>query len=85
MQRIHGFLLGLLCLGTFFSSSAQAQTNNYTQSNRLTADATLSTAGSCGHSGGGAGTGTQRGMTTAMITGTSGSLSHSASVSLTVQ
>lgn len=31
------------------------------------------------------GTGTQRGMTTVMITGTSGSLTHSASVSLTVQ
>jgi len=45
----------------------------------------LFTAGGCGYSGGGAGTGTQRGMTTVMITGTSGSLSHSASVSLTVQ
>jgi uncharacterized protein (TIGR03118 family) len=39
----------------------------------------------CGYSGGGTGTGTQRGETTVMITGTSGSLSHSASVSLTVQ
>jgi uncharacterized protein (TIGR03118 family) len=45
----------------------------------------LFAAGGCGYSGGGAGTGTQRGMTTVMITGTSGSLSHSASVSLTVQ
>jgi len=45
----------------------------------------LFTAGGCGYSGGGAGTGTQRGMTTVMITGTSGSLSHSTSVSLTVQ
>ncbi len=45
----------------------------------------LFTAGGCGYSGGGTGTGTQRGMTTVMITGTSGNLSHSASVSLTVQ
>ena len=45
----------------------------------------LFAAGGCGYSGGGMGTGTQRGMTTVMITGTSGNLSHSASVSLTVQ
>jgi uncharacterized protein (TIGR03118 family) len=45
----------------------------------------LFTAGGCGYSGGGMGTGTQRGMTTVMITGTSGNLSHTASVSLTVQ
>jgi hypothetical protein len=31
------------------------------------------------------GTGTQRGTTTVMITGTSGSITHSTSVSLTVQ
>jgi uncharacterized protein (TIGR03118 family) len=45
----------------------------------------LFTAGGCGYSGGGMGTGTQRGTTTVMITGTSGNLSHSVSVSLTVQ
>jgi len=45
----------------------------------------LFTASGCGYNGGGMGTGTQRGTTTLMITGTSGSLSHSASVSLTVQ
>jgi len=45
----------------------------------------LFTASGCGYNGGGMGTGTQRGTTTLMITGASGSLSHSASVSLTVQ
>lgn len=45
----------------------------------------LFTATGCGSSGGGMGAGTQRGTTTLMITGTSGSLSHSASVSLTVR
>jgi uncharacterized protein (TIGR03118 family) len=42
-------------------------------------------ASGCGGYGNGAGNGTQRGMTTVMITGTSGSLSHSTSVTLTVQ
>jgi uncharacterized protein (TIGR03118 family) len=45
----------------------------------------LLAAGGCGGGSSSAGTGTQRGMTTVMITGTSGSLIHSASVSLTVQ
>jgi uncharacterized protein (TIGR03118 family) len=39
----------------------------------------------CGYNANNAGNGTQRGTTTVMITGTSGSLSHSTSVSLTVQ
>jgi uncharacterized protein (TIGR03118 family) len=45
----------------------------------------LLAAGGCGSNANSAGNGTQRGMTTVMITGTSGSLSHSTSVSLTVQ
>ncbi len=45
----------------------------------------LLAAGGCGYNANGAGNGTQRGTTTIMITGTSGSLSHSTSVSLTVQ
>jgi uncharacterized protein (TIGR03118 family) len=47
--------------------------------------AALLAAGGCGYNANSAGNGTQRGMTTVMITGTSGSLSHSASVTLTVQ
>jgi hypothetical protein len=45
----------------------------------------LLAAGGCGYNRNSAGNGTQRGMTTVMITGTSGSLSHSTSVTLTVQ
>jgi len=45
----------------------------------------LLAAGGCGYNANSAGNGTQRGMTTVMITGTSGSLSHSTTVSLTVQ
>ncbi|HMD10207.1 MAG TPA: TIGR03118 family protein [Candidatus Acidoferrum sp.] len=45
----------------------------------------LLTAGGCGYSANSATNGTQRGMTTVMITGTSGSLTHSATVTLTVQ
>jgi uncharacterized protein (TIGR03118 family) len=45
----------------------------------------LLVAGGCGYKANGATTGTQRGTTTVMITGTSGSLTHSASVTLTVQ
>jgi uncharacterized protein (TIGR03118 family) len=45
----------------------------------------LLAASGCGYKAPAAGSGTQRGMTTVMITGTSGSLSHSTSVSLTVQ
>jgi uncharacterized protein (TIGR03118 family) len=45
----------------------------------------LLAAGGCGYNANSAGNGTQRGTTTVMITGTSGSLSHSTSVSLTVQ
>jgi len=46
--------------------------------------AALLTAGGCGYDSSSA-TGTQRGTATIMISGTSGSLSHSTSVSLTVQ
>jgi hypothetical protein len=45
----------------------------------------LLAAGGCGYNANSAGNGTQRGTTTMMITGTSGSLSHSTSVALTVQ
>jgi uncharacterized protein (TIGR03118 family) len=45
----------------------------------------LLAAGGCGYNAKTAGNGTQRGTTTVMITGTSGSLSHATSVSLTVQ
>jgi hypothetical protein len=45
----------------------------------------LLAAGGCGYNAKNAGNGTQRGTTTVMITGTSGILSHSTSVSLTVQ
>jgi uncharacterized protein (TIGR03118 family) len=45
----------------------------------------LLAAGGCGYNANSAGNGTQRGTTTVMITGTSGSLSHSTTVSLTVQ
>ncbi len=45
----------------------------------------LLVANGCGYKANGMGNGTQRGTTTVMITGTSGSLSHSTSVTLTVQ
>jgi uncharacterized protein (TIGR03118 family) len=45
----------------------------------------LFAAGGCGYNANSAGNGTQRGTTTVMITGTSGSLSHATSVTLTVQ
>jgi hypothetical protein len=45
----------------------------------------LLVAGGCGGGNAMGTNGTQRGMTTVMITGTSGSLSHSTTVSLTVQ
>jgi len=45
----------------------------------------LLAAAGCGYNAKNAGNGTQRGTTTVTITGTSGSLSHSTSVSLTVQ
>jgi uncharacterized protein (TIGR03118 family) len=45
----------------------------------------LLAAGGCGYNANSVGNGTQRGTATVMITGTSGSLSHSTSVSLTVQ
>jgi hypothetical protein len=45
----------------------------------------LLVAGGCGYNANSAGNGTQRGMTTVMITGTSGNLTHSATVTLTVQ
>jgi hypothetical protein len=51
----------------------------------LIATAWLLAASGCGYSSNGAGNGTQRGTTTVMITGASGNLSHSASVSFTVQ
>jgi uncharacterized protein (TIGR03118 family) len=44
MKRIHGFLLGLVCLGLFFVSSARAQTNSYKQTNLVTADTTVTAA-----------------------------------------
>lgn len=78
-----------LCLsgsGSNGNSAGKRRALNLTGSLALLIVATwLFAAGGCGYSGGGMGTGTQRGMTTVMITGTSGSLSHSASVSLTVQ
>src|SRR5579859_47733 len=46
---------------------------------------TAALAGGCGYSSNGMSTGTQRGSSTIMINATSGSLSHSTSVSLTVQ
>jgi uncharacterized protein (TIGR03118 family) len=86
-------MVSLAFLGLFLAASFR---RGYCAGNRwilsfagsaalLLVAAWLLTAGGCGYSGGGAGTGTQRGMTTVMITGTSGSLSHSTSVSLTVQ
>jgi uncharacterized protein (TIGR03118 family) len=51
----------------------------------LIATACLFAASGCGYNANNAGNGTQRGMATVMVTGTSGSLTHSASVSLTVQ
>jgi hypothetical protein len=45
----------------------------------------LLAAGGCGYNANSAGNGTQRGTTTVMITGTSGSLSHSTTVTLTIQ
>jgi uncharacterized protein (TIGR03118 family) len=51
----------------------------------LIASVCLLAANGCGYNSSAAGNGTQRGMATVMITGTSGSLTHSASVSLTVQ
>jgi uncharacterized protein (TIGR03118 family) len=47
--------------------------------------ASLLVASGCGYSANNPGNGTQRGTTTMMITGTAGSLTHSTSVSLTVQ
>jgi uncharacterized protein (TIGR03118 family) len=51
----------------------------------LFATACLLAASGCGYSANNAGNGTQRGMVTVMVTGTSGSLTHSTSVTLTVQ
>jgi hypothetical protein len=51
----------------------------------LIATACLLAASGCGYNASSAGNGTQRGSATVMVTGTSGSLTHSASVSLTVQ
>jgi len=51
----------------------------------LIVTACLLVASGCGYKAPSGVTGTQRGMTTVMITGTSGSLTHSTSVSLTVQ
>jgi uncharacterized protein (TIGR03118 family) len=51
----------------------------------LIAVAVLLAASGCGYNANSAGNGTQRGTTTVMITGTSGSLSHSTTVTLTVQ
>jgi len=51
----------------------------------LIAAACLLVASGCGYKAPAAGNGTQRGTATVMITGTSGSLSHSTSVTLTVQ
>lgn len=85
------FSLGFLglCLagaGSSGNSAGKSRILSLTGSLALLIVATwLFAAGGCGYSGGGTGTGTQRGMTTVMITGTSGNLSHSASVSLTVQ
>jgi hypothetical protein len=45
----------------------------------------LLAASGCGYKGAAAGNGTQRGTTTVMITGTSGNLSHSTSITLIVQ
>ena len=45
----------------------------------------LLAASGCGYNANTAGNGTQRGMATVMVTGGSGSLSHSTSVALTVQ
>jgi len=51
----------------------------------LIVTASLLAASGCGYNSNSAGNGTQRGMATVMVTGTSGSLTHSASVTLTVQ
>jgi uncharacterized protein (TIGR03118 family) len=51
----------------------------------LVVAAILLVANGCGYKANGMGNGTQRGTTTVMITGTSGSLTHSTSVTLTVQ
>jgi uncharacterized protein (TIGR03118 family) len=51
----------------------------------LIATAFLFAASGCGYNAGSAGNGTQRGSATVMVTGTSGSLTHSTSVMLTVQ
>jgi uncharacterized protein (TIGR03118 family) len=51
----------------------------------LIATACLLAASGCGYNASSAGNGTQRGSATVMVTGTSGSLTHSSSVSLTVQ
>jgi hypothetical protein len=51
----------------------------------LAAAGFLLAAGGCGYNANSASNGTQRGTTTVMITGTSGSLTHSATVTLTVQ
>jgi hypothetical protein len=45
----------------------------------------LLAAGGCGYNANSAANGTQRGTTTVMITGTSGILTHSATVTLTAQ
>jgi uncharacterized protein (TIGR03118 family) len=51
----------------------------------LAAAGVLLVAGGCGYNANSAGNGTQRGTTTVMIIGTSGSLSHATSVTVTVQ
>jgi len=86
-------LSALVLLATFLAGSirrSRAPRNTWVPSLAgslvfLIVTASLLAASGCGYNSNSAGNGTQRGMATVMVTGTSGSLTHSASVTLTVQ
>jgi len=93
---IFAFLLPVTTLGFFSLFVAGKKKHGSLQAGKrsqylaggmtlLVVAAILLVANGCGYKANGMGNGTQRGTTTVMITGTSGSLTHSTSVTLTVQ
>ena len=81
-------LLGLLLFGAGRTKLPSRNDGNYRlvrSLGLLIFSVCLLAASGCGYKGAAAGNGTQRGTTTVMITGTSGNLSHSTSITLIVQ
>jgi hypothetical protein len=81
-------LLGLLLFGVSRNKLPSGNNWNYRLVGSwgfLIFSVCLLAASGCGYKGAAAGNGTQRGTATVMITGTSGNLSHSTSITLIVQ